>query len=119
MGLDHQFIAADHMSYLSAAEKLFVDASASCGEYQPRPCAFGPTQNTHERLRLTVGPRPVVFGDGFENLPPFADQPLRRSGASAAPFACGLDPRAPTLPAAIYHRPSGPVVDASEARRRP
>jgi hypothetical protein len=119
MGLDHHLIAADHMSYLDAPEKSFVDATASCGEFAPRACAFGPTQNTDQRLRFTVGPRPLVFGDGFENLPPFTDRPQQRSGAPVAPFACGLDPRAPTLPAAIYRRPSGPVVDASEARRRP
>ncbi len=62
-GLDHQYeflgdkrsTCNDPMTYRvdCGGQKFFRNASASCGENQPRPCRCGASQNSHAKL-LTV-----------------------------------------------------------------
>jgi hypothetical protein len=58
LGLDHAYDCADPMSYLSGCgRKHFQDREVDCGEYEPRPCESGMSQNSHQHLLLHVGPR--------------------------------------------------------------
>lgn len=115
LGLDHEILADDFMSYIGSPQKLFVDADANCGEFNPRACDFGGfTQNSFRRLGLTAGIAPQLFGDGFEPVPP--GLPLR-AGAATRPLACGVQSGRTTLPPAIDRVPSGPVRSATDARR--
>lgn len=108
MGLEHEILADDYMSYLDSTQKLFVDADANCGEFPPRPCDFGGNQqNSCRRLGLTVGVTPQVFANGFEPAPAAAI--LRRTNAPTQPFTCATDTSKISLPPSIYRTPSGPA----------
>lgn len=114
MGLDHQILADDYMSYLDSTRKLFVDADAPCGTFAPRTCDFGgDVQNAFRRLALTVGFRPQLFIDGFEPFAPAAA--ARAAGQPPRPLVCGTDTRRTTLPAAIFRMPGGPTRAAPRA----
>jgi hypothetical protein len=60
-GLDHEYLASDPMTYLSySGHKVFQDQTASCGEYQARPCGINgstcrPNQNSVQLLYSRVG----------------------------------------------------------------
>ncbi|HWO20629.1 MAG TPA: Ig-like domain-containing protein [Kofleriaceae bacterium] len=72
-GLDHQFefvvdkrsACNDPMTYRvdCGGQKFFRNASATCGEFQPRPCRCGGSQNSHVKL---LG----IFGAGQSLIPP-------------------------------------------------
>jgi hypothetical protein len=57
-GLEHEFLCADPMTYLSGCsnKKFFQDADAQCGEFEARPCdcRVG-TQNSHQELAAMFG----------------------------------------------------------------
>lgn len=57
LGLDHQLLCSDPMSYLEGCgEKAFQDADARCGEYGTRMCACGgDTQNSVTALTDVLG----------------------------------------------------------------
>lgn len=58
-GLDHGYLCADVMSYLSGCGgKAFVDEDVPCGERHPRTCINGrSTQNSYQMLLSILGPR--------------------------------------------------------------
>jgi hypothetical protein len=71
-GLDHEYefldgttAATDPMSYRNdcGGQKFFRNKPARCGEYAPRDCKCGGTQNSHQ---LLMG----VFGAGTSLIPP-------------------------------------------------
>jgi hypothetical protein len=57
-GLDHEFLCADPMTYLSGCgEKTFQDVNAQCGEFEPRACdCTGATQNSVQEMLDLFGP---------------------------------------------------------------
>jgi hypothetical protein len=57
-GLDHELNALDPMTYLDlGSHKVFQNALADCGEYQPRDCRCGGSQqNSVQYLNDTFGP---------------------------------------------------------------
>jgi hypothetical protein len=64
-GLDHTFSFADGssgckdpMTYRGdcGGQKFFRNDIATCGEYQPRSCTCGGTQNSHQKLVSVLGP---------------------------------------------------------------
>jgi hypothetical protein len=71
LGLDHEYLCEDPMSYLwGCGEKTWQDADAACGEDEERECGDGAeTQNSYRTLAANVGlrdapaqeePEPVV-----------------------------------------------------------
>jgi hypothetical protein len=68
-GLEHEVDCRDPMTYLAeCGPKFFVDADLPCGEFSPRTCECnaGTTQNSFQLLLERVGPRVLLFEDGFE-----------------------------------------------------
>ena len=65
-GLDHEMLASDPMTYLDySGHKTFQDMTASCGEYQNRPCGIGGStcranQNSVQLLLARVGAADLV-----------------------------------------------------------
>jgi hypothetical protein len=58
LGLEHQYLCEDPMSYLhGCGEKTFQDVEAWCGEFDARECSDGGKQNTYQHLADTVGLR--------------------------------------------------------------
>jgi hypothetical protein len=60
MGLDHEYLCADPMTYLSncPGPKRFQNVDADCGEFAgPRPCRCTATQNSVQVLLNILGPR--------------------------------------------------------------
>ena len=60
LGLDHEYLCADPMSYLWDCDqpKTFQDTEAKCGEDDPRACENGATtQNSYQVLARNVGLR--------------------------------------------------------------
>jgi MYXO-CTERM domain-containing protein len=57
-GLDHKYLCADPMTYLSGCgAKTFQDQDARCGEYSARNCrCVGPTMNSVRMLTERLGP---------------------------------------------------------------
>jgi hypothetical protein len=68
LGLDHELEASDPTTYLPFdGPRQFVDAEIACGETEERDCCAGPaTQNTHQYLMETLGPRRDRSGDGID-----------------------------------------------------
>lgn len=58
IGLDHEMLCTDPMSYLSCgANRAFQDQFAACGEFQARTCACGGgSQNSFRELLRKLGP---------------------------------------------------------------
>jgi hypothetical protein len=59
-GLDHEFLCADPMTYLSdcGSSKTFQNAEARCGEYEARDCECSrPSQNSYKKMMSVFGPR--------------------------------------------------------------
>jgi MYXO-CTERM domain-containing protein len=56
-GLDHEYLCADPMTYLSGCgNKSFQDVDAQCGEFSPRQCSCGgSTQNSYQWIIDTWG----------------------------------------------------------------
>ncbi len=59
LGLDHEYLCEDPMSYLwnCEAPKTFQNVDAACGEDEARACEDGPTQNSWQTLARNVGLR--------------------------------------------------------------
>ena len=59
LGLDHEYLCEDPMSYLwdCEAPKVFQNADVPCGEDEARACDNGPTQNSWQTLARNVGLR--------------------------------------------------------------
>ena len=81
IGLDHQMLASDPMTYLQYdGLQAFRDQTVSCGEYQNRACGLqgecGSTQNSYQMLMTRVGP-----GGGGENGVPSVDITSPANGA--------------------------------------
>jgi uncharacterized protein (TIGR03382 family) len=81
IGLDHQMLASDPMTYLQYdGLQAFRDQTVSCGEYQNRACGLqgecGATQNSYQMLMTRVGP-----GGGGENGVPSIDITSPANGA--------------------------------------
>ncbi len=56
LGLDHEFLCQDPMTYLTGCGvKWFQDEAAQCGEYEPRNCRCGYTQNSVQALLARLG----------------------------------------------------------------
>lgn len=62
MGLDHQYLCEDPMTYLrGCGQKSFQEQTAACGTHSTRECHCGsPTQNTVEHLYNHLGPHPYA-----------------------------------------------------------
>ena len=57
LGLEHEYLCEDPMTYLyGCGNKTFQDRAASCGEYSPRRCMCGNTQNSVQELLQKLGP---------------------------------------------------------------
>lgn len=58
LGLEHQYLCKDPMSYLrGCGKKTFQDSDAWCGEFQARRCHNGGTQNSYRHLARVLGLR--------------------------------------------------------------
>jgi hypothetical protein len=71
IGLDHEMLCTDPMSYLSCgATRAFQDQFASCGEFQARTCACGGgSQNSFRELIRKLGPNaPLPSGNAVINF---------------------------------------------------
>jgi hypothetical protein len=64
LGLEHEVLPEDIMSYESSATKDFVDQDSQCGEYVSSPgacsCSQGTTQNSAAKLMDLVGPHDEI-----------------------------------------------------------
>jgi hypothetical protein len=94
IGLDHEMLASDPLTYLQYnGLQSFKDQTVSCGEFQNRQCGLqgecGATQNSYQVLMTRVGP-----GGGPNGLPTVAIT-SRRSRSRRRPTS----PRAPTTSA--------------------
>jgi hypothetical protein len=57
LGLEHEYLCEDPMTYLyGCGNKTFQDRAVSCGEYSPRACMCGNTQNSVQELMQKLGP---------------------------------------------------------------
>jgi hypothetical protein len=56
IGLDHELLCQDPMSYLQCGRKSFQDRDVPCGESSARRCACGGFQNSHRELLRKLGP---------------------------------------------------------------
>ena len=57
LGLEHEYLCEDPMTYLyGCGDKTFQDRAVSCGEYSPRTCMCGQTQNSVQELMGKLGP---------------------------------------------------------------
>jgi len=91
LGLDHEYLCEDPMSYLWDCEqpKTFQDVDADCGEDEPRACSSGSsTQNSYRVLARNVGlragaapPRPAPVSPA----PPATSAPPDDGGGGAWP----------------------------------
>lgn len=93
LGLDHEHLALDTMSYETVPEALrhFVDTPSSCGVGAPEACYCGSpvaTQNTHQLLRSEMGVDRFFLGTfGDPDFPlPSGHDPSR-----ATPWTCGTE----------------------------
>lgn len=77
LGLDHEYLCDDPMTYLSCGHRSFQDVDARCGTNEPRDCACSEKQNTVEHLYSVLGPR-----DGADVEPPDVRVVSPRPGAS-------------------------------------
>jgi hypothetical protein len=93
LGLDHEYLCEDPMSYLwGCGEKRFQDADAYCGEGDARSCGSGETtQNSYRRLAALVGLRD---GGAPEVEEPEDDDPPFDRGE---PVEDGVDVAAPAV----------------------
>lgn len=90
MGLDHEFLCQDPMTYLEGCgKKAFQDVDAPCGESKSRACMCGPKQNSVKFLDARLGLAGVA--------PPFALPPLTLPPApsTSAPPAPSTPPPPP------------------------
>jgi hypothetical protein len=56
MGLDHEYLCQDPMTYLhGCGDKTFQNKATQCGEYAARSCRCGPTQNSIQHLDSKLG----------------------------------------------------------------
>ena len=110
LGLDHEYLADDVMSYLSrlrvwnTRSTTFLDVDARCGEYAERDCESGArTQNSYRHLAAVVGLKhPLAPED------PYSDR--RRPMDPYAPPPRIVDDREPIDPYdAPRWRPSRPI----------
>jgi hypothetical protein len=58
IGLDHEMLCQDPMSYLQCGAKTFQDQYVACGEFQARRCQCGGVQNSVQELYRKLGRRP-------------------------------------------------------------
>lgn len=76
IGLDHQYLCEDPMTYLTGCgAKSFRDVDAPCGEMEPRPCECGgEMQNSYRRLMREFGglpgPEPALDTDEAGTVEP-------------------------------------------------
>lgn len=76
LGLEHEYLCEDPMSYLSGCgEKTFQDVNAWCGEYEGRECDNGGKQNTYRHLADTVGLREGAEPRVADRAPEPTDDP--------------------------------------------
>ena len=83
LGLDHEYLCQDPMSYLWDCEepKTFQDVDVTCGEDEPRACENGEaTQNSYRILARNVGLR---SGATAPSAPPVAAPPPASDDAPA------------------------------------
>lgn len=76
LGLDHEYLCDDPMTYLSCGHRSFQDVDARCGTNDPRDCACSETQNTVQHLYSVLGAR-----DGADTEPPLVNVLSPDSGA--------------------------------------
>ncbi|MCE9576370.1 MAG: hypothetical protein K8W52_24695 [Deltaproteobacteria bacterium] len=75
LGLDHEYLCEDPMSYLwdCEAPKVFQNVDVPCGEDEARACENGPTQNSWQTLARNVGLRNESNVPAQVPAPPAAD----------------------------------------------
>jgi hypothetical protein len=89
LGLEHEVIRADLMSYEDYSPKAFVDQSSACGTYEANPfsvcmCDGNTTQNSFTELIDNLGP--------FDTEPPTGSITSPANGASVPPgFKVAID----------------------------
>ncbi len=92
-GLDHEYLAADPMSYLPGGPKTFQDVDAPCGENEIRPCACGEAaQNSVQMLYERVGPANAEGGPAPTQPPGLGRPPDITGGCSATPGGASVAP---------------------------
>ncbi len=77
LGLDHEYLCDDPMTYLSCGHRSFQDVDAACGTTESRDCACSETQNTVEHLFSVLGER-----EGADLEPPLVSVLSPAPGAS-------------------------------------
>jgi MYXO-CTERM domain-containing protein len=93
-GLDHSYEYPDHrsactdpMSYRGdcGGQRFFRNEAATCGEFQPRNCRCGPTQNTHLKLLNVLGPAtPITRAPTISVTTPAPNAQIANGAAVAA-----------------------------------
>lgn len=82
LGLDHEYLCEDPMSYLGGCgPKRFQDQDTWCGEYSARECYCGGQQNSVQHMLRLFGPNPGPGGGSPDPSPPTVQV---RSPADAA-----------------------------------
>ncbi len=85
LGLDHEFLCEDPMTYLSnCGNKAFRDIDADCGEYASRQCSCGGSKQNSVKLFLQIlGPAPG--GPAVDHQAPTITLTSPAEGAQVAP----------------------------------
>ena len=84
IGMDHEYLCQDPMTYLSGCgDKTFQDRLVSCGEYSARRCQCGEKQNSVQFMLERLGP-----SSGEPPPPPPPPPP----GDTTAPTVSVLEP---------------------------
>ncbi|MBK7399651.1 MAG: hypothetical protein IPJ34_26200 [Myxococcales bacterium] len=108
LGLDHEYLCADPMTYLrDCGEKKFQDKAASCGTYSPQSCTCGSKQNSVKHLDTVLGP-PVAPEPPDGGAPP---PPVTDGGAPPPPTSdAGTDGAPPPPPPPPTGDTTGPTI---------
>lgn len=105
MGLEHELLCSDPMTYLPACgPKKFQDQSAPCGEFEARPCQCGGgAQNSYRTLLERLGPA--------EMIPPTVAITSPQHGAEVTPgFVVSVDASDNYVVSKVQLRIDGTVV---------
>ncbi|HEU5060725.1 MAG TPA: hypothetical protein VFU21_29545, partial [Kofleriaceae bacterium] len=88
IGLDHQYLCEDPMTYLTGCgEKKFLFRESICGELEPRDCKCTRTQNSARLLldRLGSSQRPTLWINDPTGAEPVASEALVRVAVTNQP----------------------------------
>lgn len=93
IGMDHEYLCSDPMTYLNGCgKKSFQDQTVSCGEYSPRQCMCSAKQNSVQFMNVRLGPAPGGGGNPTPTPTPAPSPTATPDVDQAAPDVVPLSP---------------------------